>query len=428
MPFVLSLRRTEAGLQRAADAEIERQLDPCAGRASAAVLSAEPSGDHDHVEVGRTAELRRRVGSAASSLNADHRRGCGVPAGSDARARRRAHSPHAPLTAQDAAWFVAPAQGTLSLPERPASADDHVARHHPHSPAHRVRGRRVRVRRRVRDHAPLAGRFRRARALPARLARFAGQRVQQTGRAGDPAPTLAYVRRRPRTISWRASCALSRCRRTTRAWSHLGDPAPEGPPTPVDSRRAAGPTSPLPAERAIGIRIGRLSGPRRSCSSCWLRLAELAAFARIVARRSTGCRRARCSVVADAGRRVPGVDRVGRRDHERSPLLVIADAASWRNRSIRSRGLVSRRCATIAFAVQAAVHPCAPGCCCCAWRHRRQIGATIVGTFAVGGVLRWRGRTGPTITTSVSDFCRRRSAVTPTTPTTTCSRRPRSAT
>jgi len=178
------------------------------------------------------------------------------------------------------------------------------------------------------------------------------------------------------------------------AWSHLGDPEPKGPPTFVDFSAAAvyPPVPYLPS--AIGIRIGRLFGLSAFMLVLLARLAELAAFVAIVARaiHRLPTRAWVLAVVALMPVAVFQASTVGADAITNAlALLVIADALALTAQPVDHvpRGLViETACATIALALCKQPYILAAGLLLIpAWRHRRQIGGTVVATFAVGGAL-----------------------------------------
>lgn len=224
-----------------------------------------------------------------------------------------------------------------------------------------------------------------------------GNVFAQTGqRAGDRAPTLgAYV---PAGLNDQLAGILRdgilQRDNARGAWSHLGDPAPKGPPTFVDFSAAAvyPPVPYLPS--AIGIRIGRLFGGSAFMLVLLARLAELAAFAAIV---GLAIRRlpSRAWVLAIVALMPVGVFQASTVSADgitnALALLVIADALALTARPVDRvpRGLlIETACAMIALALCKQPYILAAGMLVLpAWRHRRQIGAAIAGTFAIGGVL-----------------------------------------
>ena len=145
---------------------------------------------------------------------------------------------------------------------------------------------------------------------------------------------------------------------------------------------------------AIGIRIGRLFGASAFMLVLLARLAELAAFVAIVALavRRLPTRGWVLAVVALMPVAIFQASTVSADAITNAlALLVIADALALDGPTRRPRAralLIETVCATIALALCKQPYILAAGLLLLpAWRHRRQIGATIVGTFAVGGVL-----------------------------------------
>jgi len=224
-----------------------------------------------------------------------------------------------------------------------------------------------------------------------------GNVFAQTGqRAGDPAPTLgAYV---PAGLNNQLAGILRdgilQKDNARGAWSHLGDSAPKGPPTFVDFSAAAvyPPVPYLPS--ALGIRIGRLFGLSAFMLVLLARLFELAAFVAIVglAIRRLPSRAWVLAVVALMPVAVFQASTVSADAITNAlALLVVADALALTAQPVDRVPralLIETVCATIALALCKQPYILAAGMLLLpAWRHRRQIGATIVGTFAVGGVL-----------------------------------------
>jgi uncharacterized membrane protein len=224
-----------------------------------------------------------------------------------------------------------------------------------------------------------------------------GNVFAQTGhRAGYAAPTLgAYVplglRQELEGILLDGILRKDNARRT---WSHVDDPAPAGRPVFVDFSAAAvyPPVPYLPS--AIGIRVGRLFG-----ASAWVlvllaRLAQLAAFIALVglAVRRLPSRRWILAVVALLPVALFQASTVSADAITNAlALLVVADALALTAQPVDGvpTGLVvETAAATIALALCKQPYILAAGLLLIpAWRHRRQIGAALVGTFAVGAAL-----------------------------------------
>jgi len=179
-----------------------------------------------------------------------------------------------------------------------------------------------------------------------------------------------------------------------RTWSHVDDPAPRGVPTFVDFSAAAvyPPVPYIPA--AIGIRIGRGLGVSAFVLILLARLGELAAFIALVA---LAVRRlpSRAWILAVVALMPVALFQAATVSADAITnalaLLVIADAFALTAQPVDRvpRGLlVETILATIGLAlckqpyllvVALLVIP--------AWRHRRQIGAALAVTVAVGGGL-----------------------------------------
>ena len=224
-----------------------------------------------------------------------------------------------------------------------------------------------------------------------------GNVFAQTGqRAGDTAPTLgAYV---PAGLNEQLADILRdgilRKDNASRTWGHLGDPAPKGPPTFVDFSAAAvyPPVPYLPS--AIGIRIGRLFGASAFMLVLLARLAQVAAFVTLVALaiRRLPTRAWVLAVVALMPVAVFQASTVSADAITNAlALLVVAEALALTAQPVGRVPrvlLIETVCATIALALCKQPYILAAGMLLLpAWRHRRQIGAAMAGTFAVGGVL-----------------------------------------
>ncbi len=219
----------------------------------------------------------------------------------------------------------------------------------------------------------------------------------ETGhRVGDPGRTLgAYV---PdgleRGLSTLLLDGILRRDNARRVWSHFGDPAPSGPPTFVDFSAAAV-YPPVPyAPSAVGIRVGRVFGASPFVLVLLARLAELAAFIGLIALaiRRLPSRRwvialLALSPVALFQAATISADAIT----NAFAVLVIADAlalTACEQGTVPRALLLETMLATVALALCKQPYILAAGLLLLpAWRHRRQIGAAIVATFAVGGTL-----------------------------------------
>jgi len=215
-------------------------------------------------------------------------------------------------------------------------------------------------------------------------------------RANDPARDLgAYVPAGlERGLSALLLDGILRPDNARRVWSHIGDPAPTGPPTFVDFSAAAvyPPVPYLPS--AAGIRLGRLFGASPFELVLLARLAELVAFIGLVALaiRRLPTRRWVLVVLALAPVSLFQAATISADAITTAfAVLVIADALALMacEQGAVPRALLAETVvATLALALCKQPYILAAGLLLLpAWRHRRQIGAVIVGTFAVGGAL-----------------------------------------
>ena len=215
-------------------------------------------------------------------------------------------------------------------------------------------------------------------------------------RAGDAAPTLGanVPQGLQQQLAGIVYDGILRPDNARRAWSHVNDPAPRGVPTFLGFSAAAV-YPPLPyIPSAIGIRIGRLFGASAFVLVLLARLAQLGAFIGLVA---LALRRlpSRAWVLAVVALMPVALFQAATVSADAITnalaLLVIADALALTVQPVDEvpRGLVVETVvATLALALckqpylVVAVLLLFP-----AWRHRRQIGAVLGATVAVGGGL-----------------------------------------
>jgi uncharacterized membrane protein len=212
-------------------------------------------------------------------------------------------------------------------------------------------------------------------------------------RAGDPAPDLGtYV---PSGLERGLGALLidGELSRTNarRVWSHVWDPAPTGKPLFVDFAAAAV-YPPVPyVPSAIGIRIGRLFGASPFLLVLLARLADLAAF---IALAALAIRRlpTRAWILAILALTPVMVFQAATVSADvlttALALVVIADALALMARpvdDVPSALLVETVLVTLALALSKQPYFLAAALLLLpAWRHRRSIGAILVGTLAVG--------------------------------------------
>jgi uncharacterized membrane protein len=179
-----------------------------------------------------------------------------------------------------------------------------------------------------------------------------------------------------------------------RTWSHVDDPAPRGIPTFVDFSAAAvyPPVPYIPS--AIGIRVGRALGASAFVLVLLARLAELAAFLALLtlAVRRLPTRKWILTVVALMPVVLFQAATVSADAITNAlALLVVALAFALTAQPIGQvpRRLLIEAClATIALALCKQPYLLAAALLVVpAWRHRRQIGAWLAATVAVGGVV-----------------------------------------
>jgi uncharacterized membrane protein len=215
-------------------------------------------------------------------------------------------------------------------------------------------------------------------------------------RGGDAAPTLGA--NMPQGLQLQLAGIVYdgtlRPDNARRAWSHVNDPAPRGVPTFVDFSAAAV-YPPVPyVPSAVGIRIGRLFGASAFVLVLLARLAQLAAFVALVglAVRRLPTRAWILAVVALMPVAIFQASTVSADAITNAlALLVVADALALTSQPIDRvpTGLVVETAlATIALALCKQPYILAAGLLLVPmWRHRRQIGATLLATFVIGAGL-----------------------------------------